>query len=523
MSTSSFGRGGRRHGGGHARPRHPDREIDRRIRQLDAEREPLSLPEEIVTASGRNKTPPVADGAAADGNATDTPTTDDVDRNGSEPNSAAADLGEVTSISELQRLSATELAEVARREGVTATSLSKQELVVELLKHRMQRDGLMYGEGTLEILPDGFGFLRSPEYHYLSCPDDIYVSPSQIRRFGLQTGSHVAGQIRPPKENERYFALLRIEAVDRRTPSPKRAKVPFDELTATHPDRRLRLEHDALDLAGRCIDLMTPLGFGSRGLIIAPPRSGATELMRSMAQGITANHPDTFIFVLLVDERPEEVTEMERSVGGERCEVISSTFDEPNARHLAVTQMVLEKAKRMVENRTDVVILLDSITRLTRAWETQLDDEASVKSDGRSGGDAVDAVAMQQVKSIFGSARRIDEGGSLTIVATASTQTGNRTDELICDSLRGTGNTEIVLDASIARRRIHPAIDPFESATRREDALIDDIDADPIATWRDSIADLDARDALRQTLDGLKATRNNREFLDRFAVSDTSN
>ncbi|HND52224.1 MAG TPA: transcription termination factor Rho, partial [Pirellulaceae bacterium] len=344
-----------------------------------------------------------------------------------------------------------ELIEAARAENVKDVGgMKKQDLIFNILKERVKMNGLMYGEGTLEILPDGFGFLRSPDYHYLSCPDDIYVSPSQIRRFGLRTGATVSGQIRPPKENERYFALLRVEAVNYQEPNRMAQLVHFDELTPIHPDRRIVMEADAADMSTRVVDMMTPIGFGQRGLIVSPPRAGKTILMQRMAKSVLKNYPDAYVIMLLVDERPEEVTDMERQVKGNHCEVISSTFDEPASRHVAVAQMVLEKAKRMVEFGIDVVIFLDSITRLARAWNSECPQSGKILSGG------LDANAMQKPKAFFGSARRVEEGGSLTIVATALIETGSKMDDVIFEEFKGTGNMEIVLDRRLVDRRVWP-------------------------------------------------------------------
>ena len=329
-------------------------------------------------------------------------------------------------IAALQKMSPAELIEVAEAEGVEeASGLKKQDLIFRILKQRVKLDGMMFGEGTLEILPDGFGFLRSPDYHYLSCPDDIYVSPSQIRRFGLRTGATVAGTIRPPKENERYFALLRVEAINGQDPNLLSKKIFFDNLTATHPDERIRMETDPEETSMRVVDMIVPIGFGQRGLIVSPPRAGKTILMQKMAQSVLTNYPNAYVVMLLIDERPEEVTDMERQVKGPNCEVISSTFDEPSSRHVLVAEMVLEKAKRMVEYGRDVVIFLDSITRLARAWNAECPSSGKVLSGG------IDANAMQRPKRFFGSARKVDEGGSLTIIATALIDTGSRMDEVI--------------------------------------------------------------------------------------------
>ena len=371
-------------------------------------------------------------------------------------------------IAALQKMGPAELLEVAEAEGVEeAAGLKKQDLIFRILKQRVKLDGMMFGEGTLEILPDGFGFLRSPDYHYLSCPDDIYVSPSQIRRFGLRTGATVAGTIRPPKENERYFALLRVEAINGQDPNLLSKKIFFDNLTANHPDERIRMETTAEETSMRVVDMIVPIGFGQRGLIVSPPRAGKTILMQKMAQSVLTNYPNAYVMMLLIDERPEEVTDMERQVKGPNCEVISSTFDEPSSRHVLVAEMVLEKAKRMVEYGRDVVIFLDSITRLARAWNSECPSSGKVLSGG------IDANAMQRPKRFFGSARKVEEGGSLTIIATALIDTGSRMDEVIFEEFKGTGNQEIVLDRKLVDRRVWPAIDINRSGTRREEMLMD--------------------------------------------------
>ncbi|NLE39316.1 MAG: transcription termination factor Rho, partial [Pirellulaceae bacterium] len=368
-----------------------------------------------------------------------------------------------THIAELQRMSMPELIEEARKENLSDYhGIKKQDLIFRILKERVKLHGLMYGEGTLEILPDGFGFLRSPDYHYLSCPDDIYVSPSQIRRFGLKTGATVSGTIRPPKENERYFALLRVEAINFQDPNLLARKIAFDDLTPLHPDARIVMEHDSNDLSTRVVDLIVPVGFGQRGLIVSPPRAGKTILLQNMAKAALANYPELYVFMLLIDERPEEVTDMERQVKGPNCEVISSTFDEPASRHIQVSEMVLEKAKRMVEYGYDVLIFLDSITRLARAWNSECPHSGKILSGG------VDANALQRPKRFFGSARKVEEGGSLTIVATALIETGSKMDDVIFEEFKGTGNLEIVLDRRLVDKRIWPAIDINGSGTRRE-------------------------------------------------------
>ncbi|MCH7990006.1 MAG: transcription termination factor Rho, partial [Planctomycetes bacterium] len=344
-------------------------------------------------------------------------------------------------IAELQRCTMKELLTLARKENLTEiTGLKKQDLIFKILKERTKMNGLMFGEGTLEILPDGFGFLRSPDYHYLPCPDDIYVSPSQIRRFGLRTGATVAGQIRPPKENERYFALLRVEAINNEDPNLLTDKVFFDDLTPLHPEKRLKLSSDPDQISMRIVDLVAPIGLGQRGLIVSPPRAGKTILLQQLAQTTLKYHPDAYVIVLLIDERPEEVTEMERQVKSRNSEVISSTFDEPPSRHIQVSEMVIEKAKRMVEYGQDVIIFLDSITRLARAWNSEVPNSGKILSGG------VDANALQHPKRFFGAARNVEDGGSLTIIATALVDTGSRMDEVIFEEFKGTGNTELCLD-----------------------------------------------------------------------------
>jgi transcription termination factor Rho len=353
------------------------------------------------------------------------------------------------------------LGEAAKDKLEEVSGLKRQELIFRILKERVKMNGLMFGEGTLEILPDGFGFLRSPDYHYLSCPDDIYVSPSQIRRFGLRTGSTVSGQIRPPKENERYFALLRVEAINYHDPNLASNKVGFDDLTPLHPNKRIVMEHDSEEPCTRVVDLVTPIGFGQRGLIVSPPRAGKTILLQRMAKAVLRNFPEAYVIMLLVDERPEEVTDMERQVKGRNCEVISSTFDEAPARHVQVANMVLEKAKRLVECGTDVVIFLDSITRLARAWNSECPQSGKLLTGG------LDANALQQPKKFFGSARKVEEGGSLTILATALVDTGSRMDDVIFEEFKGTGNLEVHLDRKLVDKRIWPAIDISKSGTRR--------------------------------------------------------
>ena len=454
-----------------------------RLPELDDEREPLSLAEEIANESGNQR--------------------------GDETNDRYEKIkqGEIH-IAELQRMSMTDLIEEARKENVTdVTGLKKQDLIFRILKERVKMNGLMYGEGTLEILPDGFGFLRSPDYHYLSCPDDIYVSPSQIRRFGLQTGATVSGQIRPPKENERYFALLRVEAINYQDPNSISDKIAFDDLTPLHPNQRIVMETDANEASTRIIDLICPIGFGQRGLIVSPPRAGKTILLQKMARSVIKNYPDAYVIMLLIDERPEEVTDMEREVKGRNCEVISSTFDEPSSRHVQVQQMVIEKAKRMVEYGIDVVIFLDSITRLARAWNAECPQSGKILSGG------LDSNAMQKPKAFFGSARKVEEGGSLTILATALVDTGSRMDEVIFEEFKGTGNMEIVLDRKLVDRRIYPAIDINRSGTRREEILMDPEEYRRVCVLRRVLHDMNAPDAMELLVTRMQKTKSNAEFL----------
>ncbi|QDS99677.1 transcription termination factor Rho [Adhaeretor mobilis] len=411
-------------------------------------------------------------------------------------------------IAALQKMSMTELMEVAEEEQIEeASGLRKQDLIFRILKSRVKLEGMMSGEGTLEILPDGFGFLRSPDYHYLSCPDDIYVSPSQIRRFGLQTGATVSGTIRPPKENERYFALLRVEAINGLDPDMVNKKVLFDNLTPNHPDERIRMETTAEEIAMRVVDMVVPIGFGQRGLIVSPPRAGKTILMQKMAQSVLTNYPEAYVIMLLIDERPEEVTDMERNVKGPNCEVISSTFDETSARHVQVADMVVEKAKRMVEYGRDVVIFLDSITRLARAWNSECPSSGKVLSGG------IDANAMQRPKRFFGSARKVEEGGSLTIIATALVDTGSRMDEVIFEEFKGTGNQEIVLDRKLVDKRIWPAIDINSSGTRREEMLMDPEEYKRVCMLRRVLGDMSAAESMDLLTTRLAKTKTNAEFL----------
>ncbi len=408
-------------------------------------------------------------------------------------------------ITDLQKMTVAELHEIAKSENVSDyTGLPKQELVFKILKGRIQKDGLMYGEGVLEILPDGFGFLRSPDYNYLPSPDDIYVSPSQIRRFGLNPGNIIAGQIRPPKESEKYFALLRVEAVNYEAPDQLIEKVNFEDLTPTHPDRRFFLETVPEEVNMRVVDIVTPIGFGQRMLIVAPPRTGKTILLQKIANAITTNHPDAIVIILLIDERPEEVTDMQRNT---TAEVISSTFDEPASRHIQIAEMVTAKARRMVEYGRDVVILLDSITRLARAYNTEAPHSGKILTGG------VDASALQSPKRFFGAARCIEEGGSLTVVATALIDTGSRMDEVIFEEFKGTGNSELHLDRRLVDRRMWPAIDISRSGTRKEELLLDPQELKLVYRLRKVLADMQPVEAMELLIARLQKTQTNAEFL----------
>ena len=411
-------------------------------------------------------------------------------------------------LTELQKMTMPQLIRTAKSEGVAEfTGLKKQDLIFKILKERVKQNGLMFGEGTLEVLPDGFGFLRSPDYNYLPCPDDIYVSPSQIRRFGLKTGAIVAGQIRPPKENERYFALLRVEAINYEEPERLSEKVGFDDLTAMHPSGRIILETSPDEINMRVVDMVTPIGKGQRGLIVAPPRTGKTILLQKIANSVLANHPDAYVMVLLIDERPEEVTDMERSVKGPTAEVISSTFDEPASRHIQVAEMVIEKAKRMVEYGKDVVILLDSITRLARAYNTEAPHSGKILTGG------IDASALQKPKRFFGAARKIEEAGSLTILATALVDTGSRMDDVIFEEFKGTGNMELHLDRRLVDKRVWPAIDVNRSGTRREELLFDPEEKQRIWILRRVLNDMNPVEAMELLTGRMRKAKSNAEFL----------
>jgi transcription termination factor Rho len=408
-------------------------------------------------------------------------------------------------IVELKEMSISELSEVAKQLNVTgASGLRKQELIFKILEAQTEKNGLIFGEGVLEILPDGFGFLRAPSYNYLPGPDDIYVSPSQIRRFDLHTGDTVSGQVRPPKESERYFALLKVEAINFENPELAKDKILFDNLTPLYPDERVHLETKNGDISTRIMDLLTPIGKGQRGLIVAPPRTGKTMLLQSIAHSVTQNHPEIILIVLLIDERPEEVTDMQRSVKGE---VVSSTFDEPASRHVQVAEMVIEKAKRLVEHKRDVVILLDSITRLARAYNTIVPPSGKVLSGG------VDSNALQKPKRFFGAARNIEEGGSLTIIATALVDTGSRMDEVIFEEFKGTGNMEIHLDRRLVDKRVFPAIDVNRSGTRKEELLLEDYELNRVWILRKVLNPLNTVDSMELLIDKIKETQSNSEFL----------
>ena len=408
-------------------------------------------------------------------------------------------------LSELKKKDIASLIQIAKDYDIeNANGMRLQDLIFALLQSQTRRNGIVYGSGVLETLPDGFGFLRAPDYNYLPGPDDIYVSPSQIRRFNLRTGDTIAGQIRPPKESERYYALLKVEEVNFKSPDIASEKILFDNLTPLFPNNRLKLERGDRDMTTRIIDLAAPIGMGQRALIVAPPRTGKTMILQSIANSISTNHPDVDLIVLLIDERPEEVTEMQRSVKGE---VVSSTFDEPATRHVQVADMVIEKAKRLVEHRRDVVILLDSITRLARAYNSVVPPSGKILSGG------VDSNALHKPKRFFGAARNIEEGGSLTIISTALIDTGSRMDEVIFEEFKGTGNMELVLDRKLVEKRIFPSIDINKSGTRKEELLIEKGDLDRIWVLRKVLASLNVVEALEFLFDKMEKFKNNEEFL----------
>ena len=408
-------------------------------------------------------------------------------------------------IGELKDMSIAKLTQVAKDLNVTgATGMRKQELIFQILKAQTEQSGFIFSEGVLEVLPDGFGFLRAPDYNYLPGPDDIYVSPSQIRKFDLQTGDTVSGQIRPPKEGERYFALIKVEAVNFEPPEQARDKIFFENLTPLYPQERAELETESANLSARVMDLMTPIGKGQRGLIVAAPRTGKTMLLQNIAQSIAKNHSEIYLIVLLIDERPEEVTDMQRSVEGE---VISSTFDEPAQRHVQVAEMVIEKAKRLVEHKKDVFILLDSITRLARAYNTVIPPSGKVLSGG------LDSNALQKPKRFFGAARNIEEGGSLTIMATALVDTGSRMDDVIFEEFKGTGNMEIHLERKLVDKRVFPAIDIQKSGTRKEELLLTKEDLNRVWVLRKVLNPLSPVEAMELLLDKMGKTKSNADFL----------
>ncbi len=418
---------------------------------------------------------------------------------------AAQPSGPELAIGDLKAMTMTELLELAKQLGVEGyTGLKKQDLIFKVLQASIERAGSIYGEGTLEILPDGFGFLRSGDYSYLPGPDDIYVSPSQIRKFSLRTGDTIQGHVRPPKEGERYFALLKVEAVNQELPEIARERILFDSLTPLHPNERFRLETTQDEVAMRIMDLISPIGKGQRGLIVAAPFTGKTVLLQKLANSIAINHPEVTVIVLLIDERPEEVTDMSRSVKGE---VIASTFDEPPERHVQVAEMVLEKAKRLVEHKRDVVILLDSITRLARAYNVIVPPSGKVLSGG------VDANALQRPKRFFGAARNIEEGGSLTILATALIETGSRMDDVIFEEFKGTGNMEIHLDRRLMEKRIFPAIDVQKSRTRKEELLVGAEELQRIWLLLRVLSPLEVAEATELLVNKLRKTKTNQEFL----------
>lgn len=408
-------------------------------------------------------------------------------------------------ITALKNMTVAELRKLAKAEGIDGIAgMVKQDLIFALIKNRVKQNGLLYGEGCLEVLPDGYGFLRSPNFNYLPCPDDIYISPSQIRRFGMRTGLTISGQIRPPKDNENYFALLRVEAINYEDPELLKEKVVFEDLTPLFPEERLLMETEPNEWSGRIMDLVMPIGKGQRALFVAPPRTGKTVLLQTVANAITKNNPEVILMVLLIDERPEEVTEMRRSVKGE---VISSTFDEPASRHILVSNMVIEKAKRLVEYGKDVVILLDSITRLGRAYNTEAPHSGRILSGG------IDATALQKPKRFFGAARNTEDGGSLTIIGTALIDTGSRMDEVIFEEFKGTGNAELHLDRRLVNRRLYPAIDVNQSGTRKEERIVHPDELNRMWILRKYLNDMNIIDAMEFLHSKMKAHKTNAEFL----------
>ncbi len=433
------------------------------------------------------------------------PEKDDLKENGNGDYKPANPSGKTVHIEELKDMKMTELTKLAHDMDIQgASAMKKQDLMFKILQVQAEKEGLMFGEGTLEILSEGFGFLRSAKYNYLPCPDDIYISPSQIRRFDLKTGDTVSGQIRPPKEGEKYFALLKVEAVNFENPEKCKDKIFFDNLTPLYPKSRLNLETTQQEVSTRIINLLTPIGKGQRALIVAPPYSGKTVLMQKMANAIVHNHPEVILIVLLIDERPEEVTDMQRSVKGE---VIASTFDEPAERHVQIAEVVIEKAKRLVEHKRDVVILLDSITRLARAYNTVVPHSGKILSGG------VDSNALHKPKRFFGAARNIEEGGSLTIIATSLVDTGSRMDEVIFEEFKGTGNMELQLDRNLFQRRIYPAIDLKRSNTRHEELLVPESDLQRAWLLRKAFNDLNSAEAMELLIEKISKFKTNADFL----------
>jgi transcription termination factor Rho len=414
-------------------------------------------------------------------------------------------------IAELKEMNIASLSSIAKDLNVTgASSMRKQELIFEILKAQTEKDGLIFAEGVLEILPEGFGFLRAPDYNYLPGPDDIYVSPSQIRKFNLRTGDTISGQIRPPKDGERYFALIKVEAVNFEHPTEARNKILFDNLTPLYPNERIKMENEKENLSARVMDLLTPIGKGQRGLIVAAPRTGKTMLLQAIAKSITSNHPEVVLIVLLIDERPEEVTDFQRNVD---AEIISSTFDEPPTRHVQVADMVIEKAKRLVEHKRDVVIVLDSLTRLSRA------NNAIIPSSGKVLSGGIDANALQRPKRFFGSARNIEEGGSLTIIATCLVDTGSRMDDVIYEEFKGTGNLEIHLDRKLSDKRIFPSIDINRSGTRKEELLLSSEELNRVWILRKVLSPLSSVEAMELLIDRMGKTKSNKEFLSSMSAA----
>jgi transcription termination factor Rho len=454
-------------------------------------------------------------GRTGNGTTTEAPTPTDAIANPEQPKAPqpappAPPAQQRLNITDLKDMSIQKLTQIAKDLAVGgATGMRKQELIFQILKAQTELSGFIFSEGVLEVLPDGFGFLRAPDYNYLPGPDDIYVSPSQIRKFDLQTGDTVSGQIRPPKEGERYFALIKVEAVNFEAPDQAREKLFFENLTPLYPQERITLETPD-SISSRIMDLWTPIGKGQRGLIVAPPRTGKTMLLQSIAQSVAKNHPEIYLMVLLIDERPEEVTDMQRSVDGE---VISSTFDEPAQRHVQVAEMVIEKAKRLVEHRKDVLILLDSITRLARAYNTVIPPSGKVLSGG------LDSNALQKPKRFFGAARNIEEGGSLTIMATALVDTGSRMDDIIFEEFKGTGNMEIHLDRKLTDKRVFPSIDVQKSGTRKEELLIPKDDLNRIWVLRKVLNPLSPVEAMELLIDKMSKTRTNADFLNSMQKS----